>query len=225
MRQVAHIVAVAQPDPIAEVVGDHAVAIVVEADIARQQHRVAPADDALLRDARRLPADQRRQLHQLHHPRRQHRGVAQVHQELQRARAARRSTRAASSRRGPAAPRRDPPWRRPPDCPRPGPRNGRPQQPAGAPSTRAPASGEIRIAGCPSGGILLVPWSDVSTSSCYGIYVLTSTSVTDSRSRSPLPSPRSLLMACSGKSSEGAAAPEARRDHGRLHHVLEARLR
>ena len=147
MRQVTHIIAVTQPDAITEIVGDHAVAIVVEADISRQQHRVAAPDDALLGDARRLPADQRRQLHQLHHPWRQHGGVAQVHQELQRPRTLRRSTRGASSPRGPAEPRRDPPWRWRPGCPRPGPAPVGSTAARGAPSARAPASGEIRIAG------------------------------------------------------------------------------
>ena len=86
MGQVAHIVSVAQPDAVAQVVGDDAVPVVVEADIARQQHRVAPADDALLGDPRRLPPDQRSQLHQLHHARWQDGGMAQVHEELQRPR-------------------------------------------------------------------------------------------------------------------------------------------
>jgi hypothetical protein len=66
---------------------------------------------------------------------------------------------------------------------------------------------KVRIAGCPTGGILLVPWSIVSTSSCYGIYVSISTPRT---ARAILASSLAVLalVACSGTSSQGAATPK-----------------
>ena len=55
MGHVAHLVALADPDHVAEVVGDDAQVIAMVVDVGREERAVAPAEDDLLAPVRGLP--------------------------------------------------------------------------------------------------------------------------------------------------------------------------
>jgi hypothetical protein len=62
MRHIRDLIALSQPNDAREVVLDDAEVIAVIPDVSRQKQRVAPSDDALLAQVRRVPIDFERQL-------------------------------------------------------------------------------------------------------------------------------------------------------------------
>ena len=70
MRHVAHLIALAEPDGRPEVVLHDAEVVAVVVDVGGELGTIAPADDALLAELRRLPVHFQLQLIRLHEPRR-----------------------------------------------------------------------------------------------------------------------------------------------------------
>jgi hypothetical protein len=66
MRDIAHLVALTQPDDALEVVLDDAEVVAVIVDVGRQEQRIPPAHDALLAQVGSVPVDFQPQLVRLH---------------------------------------------------------------------------------------------------------------------------------------------------------------
>ena len=81
MRHVADFVALADPDDVAEVVGDDAEVIAVVVDVRRQEGAVAPAEDDLLAPVRGAPIHFHAQLVGLDQPGRLGQSLAHLRQE------------------------------------------------------------------------------------------------------------------------------------------------